>query len=171
VEGTAQSVRAFTLSPHDIATLEPAVILPACRDHNDDISGRISAILPEKSSHFSTANGHTRRHLLPAVACSRCKRAAKPTEDDNMNKTKPVHEIRLAACRAAIWANETSNGGTRHNVTLSRLYKDDAGNWKDSSNFGRDELPLVLEVVRQAWLWILENRNGHGKETQAESEG
>jgi hypothetical protein len=35
----------------------------------------------------------------------------------------PVREIRIGRVRAAIWENETQNG-TRHNVTLSRLYKD-----------------------------------------------
>ena len=38
-------------------------------------------------------------------------------------KTRPVHEFRMGRIRAAIWANETQNG-TRHNVTISRIYKD-----------------------------------------------
>jgi len=85
------------------------------------------------------------------------------------NKQGPVAEVRLAACRAAIWANESSNGSTWYNVTLSRLYKDEAGNWKDSTSFGRDELPIVAEIVRQAWLWVFEigAQNGKLKETKA----
>ena len=38
-------------------------------------------------------------------------------------KLRPVHEVRVGRIRAAIWENDTQNG-TRHNVTLSRLYKD-----------------------------------------------
>jgi hypothetical protein len=67
-------------------------------------------------------------------------------------KVRPVREIRLGRIRAAIWENETQNG-TRHNVTLSRLYKD-GDEWKDSTSFGRDDLPLVAKVADQAHLWI-----------------
>ena len=67
-------------------------------------------------------------------------------------KARPVHEVRLGRIRAAIWENETQNG-TRHNVTLSRLYKD-GDEWKDSTSFGRDDLPLVAKVADLAHSWI-----------------
>lgn len=69
------------------------------------------------------------------------------------NSQGPVHEIRLGAIKAAIWANETKNG-TRHNVTVSKLYKDD-DEWKQTESFGRDDLLLVAKVVDQAHSWIL----------------
>ena len=69
-------------------------------------------------------------------------------------KQKPVHELRMGRIKAAIWENETQNG-TRHNVTVSRLYRDDDG-WKDSTSFGRDDLPLVCKVLDQAHDWIFE---------------
>jgi hypothetical protein len=68
---------------------------------------------------------------------------------------KPVHEIRLGRIKATLWENETQNG-TRHNVTLSRLYKD-GENWKDSSSFGRDDLPLVAKVADLAHSWIFQD--------------
>lgn len=64
----------------------------------------------------------------------------------------PVHEIRMGRVRAAIWENETQNG-TRHNVTLTRLYKD-GEDWKDTTSFGRDDLPLVAKVSDLAHTWI-----------------
>jgi hypothetical protein len=71
-------------------------------------------------------------------------------------KQRPVHEIRLGRVRAAIWENQTENG-PRHNVTISRLYKDEEANqWKDSASFGRDDLPLVAKVADQAHTWIFE---------------
>ena len=86
-----------------------------------------------------------------------------------MPKTKgnrPVHDVRLGRIRAAIWENETDNG-KRHNVTLSRLYKDDQGEWRDSSSFGRDDLPLVAKVSDLAHTWIFEHgsekSNGNGQ--------
>ena len=82
-------------------------------------------------------------------------------------KNRPVHEVRLGRIRAAIWQNETENG-LRHNVTVSRLYKD-GDDWKDSTSFGRDDLPLVAKVCVQAHSWIFEqaaersNGNGHSE--------
>ena len=65
---------------------------------------------------------------------------------------QPVHEIRMGVIKAAIWANDTKNG-TRHNVTVVRLYKD-GDTWKDSYSFGRDDLPVVKEILDQTWKWI-----------------
>jgi hypothetical protein len=72
-------------------------------------------------------------------------------------KARPVHEIRLGRIKAAIWENDTQNG-TRHNVTLSRLYKD-GDQWKDTQSFGRDDLPLVSKVSDMAHTWIFEQPN------------
>jgi len=70
-------------------------------------------------------------------------------------KAKPVHEIRLGRVKAAIWANETEQG-LRHNVTITRIYKD-GNDWKTSHSFGRDELPLVLKVADMAHSWIFQH--------------
>ena len=72
---------------------------------------------------------------------------------------KPVHEVRLGAIKAAIWANDTQNG-VRHNVTLQRLYKDE-DEWKSTDSFGRDDLLLVAKVANMAHTWIFqEGKNG-----------
>ena len=72
-------------------------------------------------------------------------------------KEKPVHELRIARIKAVVWANQTESG-TRHNVTLRRIFKRDSNSqWEQSDSFGRDDLPLVMEVTRQAWLWIYEH--------------
>ncbi len=70
----------------------------------------------------------------------------------NDAKQKPVHEIRMGRIKAAIWANETDNG-TRHNVVITRLYKD-GDEWKTSTSFGREELPLVAKIADMAHTWI-----------------
>jgi len=68
-------------------------------------------------------------------------------------KQKPVHEIRLGRIRAAIWANETDNRQVWFNVTVSRLYKD-GDQWRDTSTYRRDDLPIVAKVVDMAYAWI-----------------
>lgn len=70
------------------------------------------------------------------------------------DRPRPVHEIRMGRIRAAIWVNETDNG-VRHNVTFARLYRDEQHDqWKDSTSFGRDDLPLIAKVADLAHSWI-----------------
>ena len=78
-----------------------------------------------------------------------------PKQTSNQpSKQKPAHEIRLGRIKATIWENETENG-TRHNVTVSRIYKD-GEEWKQTGSFGRDDLPLVAKVADLAHSWIYE---------------
>ena len=81
---------------------------------------------------------------------------------DEKSGVKPVHEVRLGRIRAAIWLNDTENG-PRYNVQISRLYKDKSDKWKDSTSFGREDLPLVAKVADLAMVWIYENPAGSEK--------
>ena len=69
-------------------------------------------------------------------------------------QTKPIHEVRLGAIKAAIWENETK-AGKRYSVTINRLYKDGDA-WKRTESFGRDDLPLVGKVADLAHTWLFE---------------
>jgi hypothetical protein len=71
-------------------------------------------------------------------------------------RNRPIHVVRLKNIRAAIWANDTEVG-PRHNVTVSRLYKDDDHQWKTSESFGRDDLLLLAKVVDLAHSWVMEH--------------
>lgn len=73
---------------------------------------------------------------------------------------KPVHELRLGRIKAAIWANDTEHG-VRHNVTVSRLYKD-GDQWKETTSFGRDDLLVVAKIADGANSWIYENASTNG---------
>jgi hypothetical protein len=42
-------------------------------------------------------------------------------------------------------------------VTVSRLFTDADGNWRDSTSFGRDDLPLVCKVLDRGHSWIFQN--------------
>ena len=93
--------------------------------------------------------------------------ATKSTE--SKSAARPVKEIRMGRIRAAIWENETTNG-TRFNVTVSRLYKD-GENWRDSSSFGRDDLPIVAKVADRCHSWIFsEKGNTSGSEDEGSNE-
>jgi hypothetical protein len=83
-----------------------------------------------------------------------------------MTKNRPVHEIRLGAIRASIWEN-TVGDSHRHNVTLSRIYKD-GEQWKSTESFGRDDLLVVAKVADRAHTWICDQRqNAESAQTSA----
>ncbi len=69
-----------------------------------------------------------------------------------LSRTKPAHELRLGAIKAAIWENKTEKG-VRHQLTFRRLYKD-GDHWKSSDSFGRDDLLLLAKLADQAHSWI-----------------
>ena len=93
------------------------------------------------------------------------------TRQERSSKKRPIHELRLGRIRAAVWENSTQNG-MRHNVTISRLYKD-GDQWKDSTSFGRDDLPLLAKVADLAHTWIFEQSatvNGNGDAGSSEQD-
>jgi hypothetical protein len=71
-------------------------------------------------------------------------------------KNKPAHEIRFGLVKAVIWANPTKSNGVMHNVMLTRLYRDDKGEWQQSNSLGRDELLVAGKVLDAAHTWICE---------------
>ena len=81
--------------------------------------------------------------------------------------TRPVHEIRLGRIKATIWPVEGQNArpvegqNARRffNTTFARIYKDGA-TWKESTSFGRDDLPLLGKVADMVHTWIFT----HGQE-------
>ena len=82
-------------------------------------------------------------------------------------KVQPVHAIRLRNVRAAIWANRTEAGATYLNVTFSRSYRDQEGNWHTTESFGRDDLLLLAKVADFAhtWIWEQLQSSSNGPET------
>lgn len=87
------------------------------------------------------------------------------TKTSNGGKAKaspPVHSVRFGAVKAAVWENDTQHG-VMHNVTVSRSYKDDQGNWQESGSFGADDLLPLAKALDAAHSWIHEQRQAkHG---------
>lgn len=74
------------------------------------------------------------------------------SKNGTQTKNRPVQEIRMGRIKAAIWARKTENG-ILYNSTFARLYKD-GDTWKDSTSFGRDDLPLLAKVADLCHSWI-----------------
>jgi hypothetical protein len=77
-------------------------------------------------------------------------------KEGTMSK-KPLKEIRLGKVRAAVWQNG-ENGKSWYSVTLSKIYTDADGKWKDTSSFHRDDLPLLCKVADLAHSWCFDHK-------------
>lgn len=69
----------------------------------------------------------------------------------------PVHTVRHRNIKAAIWVNQTDKG-PMYNVTVSRSYRDDSGEWHDKQSFGYDDLMNVSALMYEAHAFISADR-------------
>ena len=68
---------------------------------------------------------------------------------------QPTFELRRGLIKVRVLRRRTRSG-PRHTVTVTRLFKD-GDVWKESTRFGRDDIPLVRLVLDQAFVWIHQN--------------
>src|SRR5262245_50564071 len=79
--------------------------------------------------------------------------------DAHEGANRPVHEERMGRICGAVWAHSDGNGKVWHNVTFSRIYKDQAGQWARSESFGKNDLPLLAKVADRVHDWLY-SQNG-----------
>lgn len=69
-------------------------------------------------------------------------------------KNRPVHDVRMGRICGAIWTQAGTDGQTWYTVTISRIYRDNDGNWQRSDSFNRTDLPLVAKVADLCHTWV-----------------
>jgi hypothetical protein len=69
--------------------------------------------------------------------------------------TRPIHEIRRGLIKVYIWRKRTRDG-LRHTVSVTRLFRN-GDLWKESTRFGRDDIPLMRAVLDEAHTWLYQN--------------
>ena len=77
---------------------------------------------------------------------------------------RPIHEIKLGRIRASIWSHEGNGQGNWHSVSITRLYRE-REEWKTSTSFGRDDLPVVSKAVEMAYAWIWKTQERRNVDT------
>jgi hypothetical protein len=84
--------------------------------------------------------------------------------DDWLGGTKmtgqqaPVAKFKAGSVSAALWENQIQVRGTTIKmlkVTVQRRFKDKDGFWKNSTSFGRTEVPLVIFCLERAFEKML----------------
>ena len=80
--------------------------------------------------------------------------------------SKPVETFRHRKISVAVFENKSQKGGTFFTTSVQNRYKPDDGDWQTTNSFMRDELPVLTELVRQAYAFILEKESDRSAEAQ-----
>ncbi|MFH1613794.1 MAG: hypothetical protein ABIG61_01740 [Planctomycetota bacterium] len=76
---------------------------------------------------------------------------------------KPIAKFKAGMVSAAIWENQIEVKGktvTMLKATVQRRYKDKDGDWKSSQSFSRNEIPLAIYCLQQAFETMLGESDG-----------
>jgi len=84
-------------------------------------------------------------------------------------RRQPSAKFRMGRIAATVWENQGEKGSW-YSTTILRSYKD-GDDWKTTSSFGRDDLPLVEKVAAQAHAWIFRQQQQGGEATQEADTG
>ena len=74
-------------------------------------------------------------------------------------KTQPLATFRHRTISASVFENKSQKGSKYFSVSVQKRFKPDEGDWKTTNSFQRDELPVLQELSRQAYAFILEEEN------------
>lgn len=72
--------------------------------------------------------------------------------------SRPVHEIRRGLIVVRVWRKRIK-GNISYSVSVVRLFRN-GDQWKESTRFGRDDIPLLRLVLDDAHTWILLHKSG-----------
>ena len=74
-------------------------------------------------------------------------------------QTLPIARFKAGQVSAALWENEIVSDGRKAVIlkaTVQRRFKDKNGEWKSSTSFARNEIPLAIYCLQQAFKKIIE---------------
>ena len=69
-----------------------------------------------------------------------------------MSNKYSVHEIKRGLIKARIHRKKTKEG-THFSVSIARMYRN-GDQWKESTRYGRDDIPVIRLVLDEAFGWI-----------------
>ncbi len=81
---------------------------------------------------------------------------------ENPKPNLPIYEIRIASVKAAVWETVTDKG-IFHNVTFSRVYRDQEGQWKNTRSYREHDIPALVECANDAQDWLRLHRQASVK--------
>jgi len=88
---------------------------------------------------------------------------------NGQSKNVPAHTVRVGSIKVAVWKNSTQNG-PMFNSTLVRSYKNQQGEWAETSSLSRDDLLVAAKALDLAHTFIVETEAAARAQQQEASE-
>lgn len=70
----------------------------------------------------------------------------------------PFLKLEAFPIKAAAWRNEGKDGKPWYSVKVQKVYKDDQGNWTETTNFAHWDLPVVAALLTEMWGRLLQDK-------------
>ena len=86
------------------------------------------------------------------------------------SSTKPVKTFRLRGVSVSVFKNHGKSENrdvSFHKVSVQRSYRD-GDEWKTTTSFSRDDLPITRLLLDRAWQYILDAEVGRGRNADDE---
>jgi len=72
--------------------------------------------------------------------------------------SKPAVTVRAGrGISASVFERRSDKGVSYYSISVQKRYKDKDGTWQTSTNYLKDELPLLRHVVAKAQEFVIEN--------------
>ncbi len=81
----------------------------------------------------------------------------------------PIKKFRAGSISCALWENEATVEGRKIDIlkaTVERRYKDRDGAWKSTGSFSRNEIPLVIYCLTQAFAAMVGEKGSPDEEVE-----
>ena len=104
------------------------------------------------------------RYFFPHL--STMAKSPEETASGDQQSSKPIETFRHFGISASVFENQGQKG-PYFSVAVQKRFKPEDGDWKNTTNFRRDELPVLQELVRQAYAFILEKESQGSGESAA----
>ncbi len=119
-------------------------------------SRRTTITVPDRSHRLIRRN-----YPLPHFCMANAKESAAAP-----SAVKPAKVFRRRGIAVSVFANPTEIDGrivSFYKVTIQRTYRD-GNEFKTTTTFGRDDLPIVRLLIGQAWEFILDAESSRGSD-------
>jgi len=115
------------------------------------------------------ASTSTPEETLEKTIFSQIKRQRTSSEGgDNMSQ-QPEIVFRHGACSTAIFAKEITRGDetfTIRTVSFQRRYRDQNGDWQNTSSLGVNDIPKAILTLNKAFEYLTSNNRWHREEEE-----
>lgn len=85
------------------------------------------------------------------------------------NNQRPIADFRMGSIKAAVWRH-VNDRGVRYTTKFVRSYRDRNGDYRDTSVFDYDDLPVLEKLAGRAQVTICQLQDQDREAAQASSD-